>query len=137
MAERVSEPWQEGVRGTQVLPIIDLDDNIIRVEAGPGTGKTFGLVRRVQRILHPQGLNVPGTQVLVVAFNRVIAKQLQKDIDKRLENSPHDGKPIIRTVHALCLQVIGTHLRILLPHEREALIYDVLSEYPTVRRFCP
>ena len=70
-------PWHENIRGTQVFPIIDLDDNIIRVEAGPGTGKTFGLIRRVQRILHPLGLNVPGGRVLVVAFNRVIAKQLR------------------------------------------------------------
>lgn len=129
-----TDPWHEGVRGTQVLPIIDLENDIIRVEAGPGTGKTFGLVRRVQRILHPQGLNVPGSQVLVVAFNRVIAKQLQKDIDERLANSPDNGKPLIQTVHALCLKVIRTHLRILLPHEQEAMIYDVLSEYPVLRQ---
>ena len=125
----VIKPWHIGVRGTQVLPIIDLDDDTIRVEAGPGTGKTFGLVRRVQRILHPEGLNVPGGKVLVVAFNRVIAKQLQKDIEKRLANSPHNGEPVIRTVHSLCLQIIGTPLRILLPHEQEAMIYDVLHEY--------
>ncbi|HWR82018.1 MAG TPA: ATP-dependent helicase [Candidatus Deferrimicrobium sp.] len=127
-------PWHEGVTGTQVLPIIDLDDDTIRVEAGPGTGKTFGLVRRVQRILHPRGLNVPGSQVLVVAFNRVIAKQLQKDIDKRLANSPHNGNPVIRTVHSLCLRTIGTHVRVLFPHEREAMIYDVLHRYSVIRQ---
>ena len=115
-------PWHENIRGTQVFPIIDWDDGIIRVEAGPGTGKTFGLVRRVQRILHPFGLHVPGNRVLVVAFNRVIAKQLRQEIEKRLENSPHDGEPVIETVHALCLKVIGTELRIFLPHEREAMI---------------
>lgn len=125
-------PWLENIRGTQVLPIINLDDAAIRVEAGPGTGKTFGLVRRVQRILHPHGLNVPGKRVLVVAFNRVIAKQLRDEIDERLENSPHDGKPVIETVHALCLKVIGDDLRILLPHEREAMIYDILDAYPLI-----
>jgi superfamily I DNA/RNA helicase len=77
-------PWLENIRGTQVLPIINLDDAVIRVEAGPGTGKTFGLIRRVQRILHPDGLNVPGKRVLVVAFNRVIAKQLRDEINKLL-----------------------------------------------------
>jgi ATP-dependent exoDNAse (exonuclease V) beta subunit len=45
-----------------VLRLINSDDEIIRVEAGPGTGKTFGLVRRVQRILHPDGLGVPGSE---------------------------------------------------------------------------
>lgn len=126
------KPWLEGVQGTQVLPIINLDDDTIRVIAGPGTGKTFGLVRRVQRILHPEGLSVPGNRVLVVAFNRVIAKQLEREIGERLANSPHNGNPVIQTVHALCLRVIGTDLRILLPHEREAMIYDVLSMYPAL-----
>jgi len=126
-------PWLENIRGTQVLPIINLDDDTIRVESGPGTGKTFGLVRRVQRILHPLGLNVPGKRVLVVAFNRVIAKQLKNDIDERLANSPHDGEPVIETVHALCLKVIGVDLRILLPHEREAMIYDILDEFHIIR----
>ena len=104
------------------------------MEAGPGTGKTFGLVRRVQRILHPEGHNVPGSQVLVVAFNRVIAKQLQKDIEKRLANSSHNGEPVIQTVHSLCLQVLGPSLRILLPHEQEAMIYDVLCAHPVLRQ---
>lgn len=127
-------PWNQGVRGTQVLPIINLDDDTIRVEAGPGTGKTFGLARRVQRILHPQGLNVPGNEVLVVAFNRAIAKQLQKDIRECLAGSPHSGEPVIRTIHALCLEIIGSHLRILLPHEVEAMIYDVLCEHQSIRQ---
>ena len=132
--EEPTYPWHKGVKGTQVLPIIDSDDAIIRVEAGPGTGKSFGLVRRVQRILHPQGLNVAGDRVLIVAFNRVIAKQLRKDMEKCLANSPHNGDPIIQTVHALCLRVIGTQPRILLPHEREALLYDVLCEHPDLRQ---
>lgn len=73
---KANTPWLDGVQGTQVLPLITLDEKAIRVEAGPGTGKTFGLARRVARIMHKDGLNVPGKQVLVVAFNRVIAKQL-------------------------------------------------------------
>ena len=130
MNETSTQPWLRGVQGTQVLPIINCDDDTIRVEAGPGTGKTFGLVRRVQRILHPQGLGVSGRKVLIAAFNRVIAKQLQQDIDECLETSPHNSKPIIRTVHALCLEILGNDLRILLPHEREAMIYDVLCDHP-------
>ena len=132
MNETSSKPWLEGVRGIQVLPIINCDDEIIRVEAGPGTGKTFGLVRRVQRILHPQGLGVPGREVLVVAFNRVIAKQLRQDIEECLGTTSSNKTPVIQTVHALCLQVLGSDLRILLPHEREAMIYDVIKTHPEV-----
>jgi len=128
------KPWNENVRGSQVLPLINLDAETIRVEAGPGTGKTFGLVRRVQRILHPAGLAVPGGDVLIVAFNRVIAKQLKDEISGRLESSPHDGEPVIKTVHSLCLDVIGTQPRLLLDHEREAMLYDVLAEFPALRQ---
>lgn len=127
MEAKMPEPWNEEVRGNQVLPLINRDAPIIRVEAGPGTGKTFGLTRRVERIVHPDGLGMSGNDVLVVAFNRVIAKDLQAAIDKRLEGGKHLGKPVIRTVHALCLQVIGRTLRLLLPHEREAMLYDVLT----------
>lgn len=126
-------PWLKNVRGTQVLPIINSNEPVIRVEAGPGTGKTFGLVRRVQRLLHPDGLNVDGQDVLVVAFNRVIAEQLQQEIQDCLKDSPHNGEPIIKTAHALCLHVVGEDLRILLPHETEAMIYDVLTEHASLR----
>ena len=132
MNEQSRKPWLEGVRGHQVMPIINSDDETIRVEAGPGTGKTFGLTRRVQRILHPQGLGVACREVLVVAFNRVIAKQLRQDIEACLKTTQDDKMPFILTVHGLCLQMLGTDLRILLPHEREAMIYDVIYTYPRV-----
>jgi DNA helicase-2/ATP-dependent DNA helicase PcrA len=126
------ESWNQGVRGTQVPLLINSDADTIRCVAGPGSGKTFGLVRRVERILHPAGLAVDGRGVLVVAFNRVIARQLRDDIDVRLKAFEYKHDPVIRTIHALCVEVIGEELRMLLPHEVDALIYDVLQEYPTV-----
>lgn len=126
------QPWNLGVRGTQVLPLINEDASTIRVEAGPGTGKTFGLIRRIQRLLHPDGLAANGHDVLIVAFNRVIANQLRTDLDSLLGNVDPRDKPIVRTIHALCLDVVGHELRLLLPHEREAMIYDVLHDYPAL-----
>lgn len=133
MAKETTKPWLEDVEGEEVPQIIECDADIVVVEAGPGTGKTFGLARRVQRILHPDGLNVPGKNVLVVAFNRVIAKQLRQDIGDRIEHSPHTGEPVIRTVHALCLQAIGSEPRLLLPHEVEMMIYDILFKHSVLR----
>ena len=133
----MSASWNQGVIGTQVLPLINDDAPVIRVEAGPGTGKTYGLVRRVQRILHPQGLGVKGERVAVVTFNRVIAKKLSEDVEKMLKTSLHSGAPIIRTVHGFCLQVIGGDIRILLPHERDAMLYDLLHEHPALHADYP
>jgi superfamily I DNA/RNA helicase len=126
------EPWNEGVEGDAPLQLINSDARTIRVQAGPGTGKTFGLGRRVQRIVHRDGLAVPGSSVLIVAFNRVIARDLRSDIEQCIADSPHDGEPVISTVHALCLQVIGTPLRLLLPHERTCMLYDILEAHPDV-----
>ena len=130
----MAESWNDGVKGEQVLPLINTDAPTIRVEAGPGTGKTFGLVRRVERIVHPDGLAADGRDVLVVAFNRVIAKQLAEDIHTRLKTlAGQKSEPVIRTIHALCVQVIGEELRLLLPHEREAMIYDLLHTFPILK----
>ncbi len=126
-------PWNNGVRGRQVLPLINDDAPTISVEAGPGTGKTFGLVRRVHRLLHPRGEALRGDDVLVVAFNRVIAQQLRRDITDELTRFPHDGAPVIRTIHALCVEVIGGTLRLLLPHERDAMIHDIREQFPALR----
>jgi hypothetical protein len=81
----LTQPWNHGVVNPQALPLINDDADTIRVEAGPGTGKTFGLVHRVQRLLHPDGLNEDGDTILVVAFNRVIAKDLEREILAGLE----------------------------------------------------
>jgi ATP-dependent DNA helicase UvrD/PcrA len=124
------QSWNQGVLGIEVPRLINLDADTIRCVAGPGSGKTFGLVRRVERILHPEGLAVDGHDVLVVAFNRVIARQLRDDIDVRLKTFEHEYEPVIRTIHALCVEVIGEDLRMLLPHEVEAMIYDVRHGYP-------
>lgn len=125
-----SRSWNEGVQGEEVPILINTDAPVLRTQAGPGTGKTFGLVRRVERLLHPDGVNASGSDVLVVAFNRVIARELRNDVENRLVEIGIDKTPVISTVHALCLQVLGEDLRLLLPHEREAMLYDVLSLYP-------
>ena len=128
----MEEPWNQGIRGVQVLPLINSDADTIRCVAGPGSGKTFGLVRRVERMLHPEGLAADGRNILVVAFNRVIARQLREDIEARLKTFDHKHAPVIRTIHALCVEVIAEELRMLLPHEVDAMLYDVLHLHPAV-----
>lgn len=123
--------WIQGVKGTQVRPLIESDERVIRVAAGPGTGKTFGLVRRVERILHAKGLGVPGPQILVVAFNRVIAHSLRSDINARLKGTDLEGQgPVVSTVHSLCLKILGHDTRMLMDHERDAMLYDIRQSEP-------
>lgn len=122
-------PWLEGVNGEQVIPLITEDHAALRVDAGPGTGKTFGLRKRVLRVLHPDGLNIAPNRVLVCAFNRVIAADLRTEIEKEL--TPHGLEvPVIATVHGLAGQMSGHDQRFLLPQETEAMMYDIRRSHP-------
>lgn len=122
-------PWLEDVEGEQVRPLITDDPLVLRVPAGPGTGKTFGLRKRVLRLLHPEGLGVSPDRVLVCAFNRVIAQDLREEIASELEPHRLDG-PVVATVHGLAGQLAGERPRFLLPHEVEEMVYDILISYP-------
>ena len=122
-------PWLEGVEGTEVRNIIESDAPLIKVESGPGTGKTFALVRRVERIIHPLGLGVAVTDVLVLAFNRVIAKKLKSEIEERFAPD-FKNFPSVQTIHAFCVNKLDEDKRILLPSERDAMLYDVRYQHP-------
>lgn len=131
MTDPTMAPWLRGINPGQVTPLITSSERVIRVQAGPGTGKTLGIRRRVLRLLHPDGLGLEPDRVLVCAFNRVIAKELTAEIRAELE--PYGlGLPVIRTIHALCAEIADTDDRLLLPHEIEALIYDIRANFTTI-----
>ena len=130
----MTKPWLDGVNGTEVIPLIESTDPVIRVEAGPGAGKTFGLVRRVQRLVHPDGENVSGREILIAAFNRVIAKSLRADVETELHRVGIEEMPVIETLHALCLRIIGRELRIVMDHERNAMIFDIRHQHAQLRQ---
>lgn len=124
-------PWLVAVRGEQVVPLICDDHANLRVPAGPGTGKTFGLRRRILRLLHQDGLGAAADDVLVCAFNRVIARDLRAEIAAELE--PHGlDSAVIHTVHGLAAALEGRIPRFLLPQEIEAAVYDVRERSPAI-----
>jgi DNA helicase II / ATP-dependent DNA helicase PcrA len=124
-------PWLRDVEGNQLIPLITEDVPVLRVPAGPGTGKTFGLRKRVLRILHPDGLACDPSRVVVCAFNRVIANDLRREIERELE--PYGLEPpLIRTIHGLAGLLAGERPRYLLPHEVETMLYDGLQSHPNI-----
>ena len=131
---KVEKPWEQGVKGEAIKPVINNDGGCIRVEAGPGTGKSFGLKRRVVRLLHAGGLALAPSSVLVVAFNRIIANDLRVEIAEALKSAGHVGElPRIQTLHSFCLRELGISSRVLLPHECDAMAYDLLTIKPLLR----
>jgi hypothetical protein len=59
-----------------------------------------------------------------------IARDLEREI--HLELDPYNlPLPTIMTVHALCTKLLrGEPLRVLLPHETDEMLYDVLTAQP-------
>ncbi len=93
--------WDDGLAGT-ARTIAETDDSPLRVLAGPGTGKTFALMRRVMRVLgdgsDPHGL-------FVCTFTRTAARDLEVEL-LRL-GAPGVDEVRTGTVHAFCFSVLS------------------------------
>ena len=106
----------------------------IRVLAGPGTGKSFAMKKRVARILEEE--EVQPQRVLAVTFTRVAAEDLHRELAKC--GTP--GAALLRgqTLHSLAmailmrnhvLTVLGRVPRPLNKFELEPLLADLSSSH--------
>jgi superfamily I DNA/RNA helicase len=93
--------WAEGLVGP-ARRIAETDHSPLRVLAGPGTGKTFALMRRVTRLIE-EGAEPQG--ILVCTFTRTAARDLQNELDRL----GADGADEVQagTLHALCFRVLA------------------------------
>jgi len=74
----------------------------IRVIAGPGTGKSFGLQRRAAKLLED---GVPPQEIFAVTFTRLAASDMKKDILKTGINGA--DKVFVKTLHSYCYSVLS------------------------------
>lgn len=120
--------WDHNLEGPS-LRIAASDDSPLRVRAGPGTGKTFTLIRRIARLL--QNGTAP-CQILVSTFTRTAAGDLKRE----LESLDVPGAAAVRatTVHALCFSILARNEvldvtdrvpRPLLEYEKRFLLQDL------------
>ena len=124
--------WDDGIEGVQ-RDIAGSDKSHIGVLAGPGTGKTFGLQRRVVRLLSE---GVVPQRILAVTFTRAAARSLEADIrglDATGSQGIHTG-----TLHSLAFSVLrrtrtieatGRHPRPLAEFELEPLYADLPDSF--------
>lgn len=93
--------WNEGLEGA-ALRIASEDATPLRVVAGPGTGKTFSLMRRVARLLQT---GVSPDSIFVSTFTRTAARDLQESL---LELGV-EGATDVRagTIHSFCFSVLA------------------------------
>jgi len=118
-------PWLAGLEGPYLPALINSDKPVIRVVAGPGSGKTTGLKRRIQRLV--EGNGVDPQRVFVGTFTRAIAADLRQELGEEIK---------VSTIHSLAYELLrdnpaarqGYELRFLLTYEEKCLLYDVAHE---------
>ena len=125
-------PWNDNLLGPH-LQIAAYPGSPLRVIAGPGTGKTFALMRRITRFLE-SGLSPD--QLLAVTFTRTAAS----DLVAKLAALGAPGAQNVRasTLHSLAFSLLAKAevfaltnrvARPLLSHEIEMLVSDLQGEF--------
>lgn len=124
--------WSDGIKGVH-RAIAEEPSSPVHVLAGPGTGKTFAMMRRIARLLE-QG--VPPERILAVSFTRTAAR----DLEAQLLAMGINGAAEVRTstLHSLCFGVLakeavfaltGRTPRPLMSFEIEQLVNDLASRF--------
>jgi ATP-dependent DNA helicase UvrD/PcrA len=108
----------------------------LRALAGPGTGKTYALVKRLAQL---PDRGVEPDKILVVTFARTAARDLVAAVAS-LE--AHGGELVPRTLHSFCFSPLGRERvlqatrrvpRILLEFERDVLLADLEDDFGGIR----
>jgi DNA helicase II / ATP-dependent DNA helicase PcrA len=129
--------WDTGLSGIH-KDIAASRNTPLHVLAGPGTGKTFALMRRIARLLE-QG--VPHEKILAVTFTRTAAKDLREQLLQL--GSEGADKVTATTLHSFCFgalvaeavfQATGRRARPLLSFEIDHLVADLNSQFGGKRR---
>src|ERR1700693_6169915 len=96
-------PWDQDLDpNSPAYGIASSQTRFVRVVAGPGTGKSFALKRRVARLLE-EGINP--VRILPVTFTNVAAEDLQRE----MLTVGVAGCEAIRgsTLHSLCMRILS------------------------------
>ncbi len=93
--------WNRGLEGP-FLAIAGTNENPLRIVAGPGTGKTFALMRRVTRLLEE---GASPARILVCTFTRTAAGDLATGVSKL--GVPGAAQIWAGTLHAYCFRLLS------------------------------
>ena len=125
--------WDTGLCQTDsVFCFASSEATRIRAVAGPGTGKSFAMKRRIARLIE-QGADPQ--RILAVTFTRTAAADLKREIAS-LE-VPGAEHVVAKTLHSLCFSILnkeevltrlGRTPRPMLEHETDPIFQDLSDE---------
>lgn len=124
--------WDTGLTGTP-LNIARFAGTPLRVMAGPGTGKTFALMRKVSRLLEE---GTAPSSILVISFTRTAANDLITNLTALA--SPGADQVVASTLHSLSLALLYENSvfqatnrvpRLLMNFEVDCIINDLAGTF--------
>jgi DNA helicase-2/ATP-dependent DNA helicase PcrA len=95
-------PDEEITPNTQQKEVIKADEERLRVVAGPGTGKTETLIRRIAHLI--QQKDVPPEEIIAFTFTEKAADELLNRIESHVGEL--ETRPWIGTIHSFCLELL-------------------------------
>lgn len=125
--------WDDDLEaGTPAYDLAAIDAATIRAVAGPGSGKSFGIKRRVARLLES---GVAPSDILAITFTRNAAKDLKNEIESL--GIPGADEVHSGTIHSLALRILmqadvlertGRTPRMVIDHEIAPALRDIADE---------
>lgn len=118
--------------------LINSDAKRIRCVAGPGTGKTWAIQRKVNRIFE-SFQEIPN--VFAVTYTRLAANQLKQDLST--SNEEYSNRITASTLHSFAfkilqqeqaIQALGRHSRPCLSTELNVLKHDLAADFGCVHQ---
>lgn len=115
---------------------ISTTDGLVLITAGPGTGKTFTLVKRAVYLIQECGIEPE--QIMMATFTEKAAKELITRITNELAEkniSVNVNEMYIGTFHSLCLRIIKENLEFTRLKRNYRLLDTFDQKYLVFRNF--
>lgn len=128
-----------GNANSQQIEAIKHTDGPLLIIAGPGTGKTFTLVKRIVYLITEKG--VKPEEIMVATFTEKAAKELITRITNELYAigvQVNINEMYVGTFHSICLRIIKEHLeftrikknyRMLDQFDQKYMIFQHINEF--------
>ena len=107
---------------------VNSKSNYLLIVAGPGTGKTSTLTRRISFLIDKK--NISARHILALTFTRKAAKEMLTRLKRTLKSSTE--LPLVLTFHSLCVKILreieGASFSIIDDIDRGYLIREALED---------
>jgi superfamily I DNA/RNA helicase len=123
-------PWNDDIdKGTPAFNLASTDSHTVRAVAGPGSGKSFAIKRRVARLLET---GMQPDQILAITFTRTAAQDLKREISSLGIVGADEVHS--RTLHSHALKILmqanvlertGRKTRMVIDHEIAPALRDI------------